>query len=99
MALNQNLENRLDALKKRAAELDKMIVDDTARVFLLGFARNALRDVESYLLPNAAKAKNAASASGWFSIADFQLKTANEHLRRAQAAVKKYGQNVCVVCG
>jgi hypothetical protein len=95
----QVIQSKLVTLKSMASQLDKTLVDKTAKDFLLRPASNSLSDVESLLLPHGVKAPNPAHASMWFEMAEFQLAQAEKQLRHAQDMVAKYGTNLQMVGG
>jgi hypothetical protein len=94
---SQNILGRLRVEKILAESLEQKILNQEAREFLLKGATNSLRDVESFILPQAAKALTPDGAAGWFAVADFQLQSAHRQLKHAQDMVDKFGSNVQVI--
>jgi hypothetical protein len=92
------IQRVLDVEKKKAARLGQKIVDEEAENFLLRGALRALKDVESFLLPRALETPELRSAA-WLDAAEFQLQSAHEQLKNAQAMVDKYGSNLRVIGG
>ena len=97
------LEERSQAIQSRhkraedlSVKLTQKIRDKNARDYLLCPALNSLRDVETTLLPNALKS-NAAYASMWFEMAEFQLTRAERQLKHAQDMISKYGEDAATV--
>jgi hypothetical protein len=91
------IEERAQAIQSRhkwaedlSVELRQAIKDKIARDHLLRPALNSLRDVETFLLPQALKA-TPAYALMWFEMAEFQLMRAEKQLKHAQDIVSKYG--------
>jgi hypothetical protein len=95
----QAIQVRLQMLVDSTAKLDKTISDKSAKDFLLTPAFNALRDVETFLLPHAIKAPNPVSAAMWFEVVEFQLGLTETLLKHAQDMVAKYGANLQTIGG
>jgi hypothetical protein len=58
---------------------------------------NALRDVETFLLPNALKAENGSRAAMWFTMADFHLAQAERQIGLAKDLVANYGTSLQLI--
>jgi hypothetical protein len=95
----QVIQSKLVTLKSMASQLDKTLVDKTAKEFLLRPAGNTLSDVERLLLPHGLKALNPAHASMWFEMAEFQLVQAERQLTHTQEMVATYGANLQAIGG
>jgi hypothetical protein len=94
MADTKAIQSRLGTLKNSLSQLNKTLVDNRAKGYLLRPASNSLSDVETFLLPRALKATNPAYLSMWREMADFELRKAEERLKYAQDMVSKYGENL-----
>ena len=95
----QVIQSKIVTLKSMASQLDKTLVDKTAKEFLLRPAASTLNDVERLRLPHGLKALNPAHASMWFEMAEFQLVQAERQLTHAQEMVAKYGANLQAIGG
>lgn len=93
------IRSKLEGLKIVLSQLDKTLVDKTAKDYLLQPASNSMGDVETYLLPSGLKAQNPAHASMWFEMAEFQLEQAESQLNHAQDMVRKYGASLQAIGG
>jgi len=58
---------------------------------------SALRDVETFLLPNALKAENGFRAAMWFTMADFQLAQVERQIELAKGMVANYGASLQLI--
>ena len=95
----QLIQDRLKLAKDSTAQLNAWIIDKQASDNLLRLATNFLGDVETYLMPNGQKAENPANAEMWYTVAEFMLHNAEEHIRRVKDLVTKYGRNIQIVGG
>jgi hypothetical protein len=93
------IEGRLYFLKDLLSHLDEMLINPTAKRYLLRPAYRALSDVENFLLPRSHKAPNPAYAAMWLGMAEFELTKAEERLKYAQDMIAKYGANLQATTG
>jgi hypothetical protein len=85
--------------KQIAKDLEKTIVNEDARDFLLAPSLGYLKDLETEILPLASKASTARGRSLWLDGAEVYLRLSDAQLKRAQKLVKSYGPNLRVVGG
>jgi hypothetical protein len=95
----QVIQSKLVTLKSISSQLDKTLVDKTAKEFLLRLAANTLNDVERLILPHGLKALSPAHASMWFEMPEFQLLQAGKQLAHGQEMVAKYGADLQAIGG
>ena len=95
----QMIEGRLGPLKDLLSQLDAMLINPTAKRYLLRPAYSALSDVENFLLPRSLKAPNPAYTAMWLAMAEFELTKAEERLKYAQDMIAKYGANLQAITG
>jgi hypothetical protein len=95
----QVIEGRLGPLKDLLSRLDEMLVNPTAKRYLLRPAYRALSDVENLLLPRSFTAPNPAYTAMWLGMAEFELTKAEERLKYAQDMIAKYGANLQAITG
>jgi hypothetical protein len=93
----QRIETELQSKSVLATDLGKTIVNQEARDYLLRPVLNALDDVRTVLLPRSREAGTPAYASMWLDMAEWQLRSAGEGLKRASELVETYGPNLRVI--
>ena len=94
---SEAIQGTITALRDSTAQLDARIIDSRTKEYLLLPALSALRDVETFLLPNALKAENGSRAAMWFTMADFQLAQAERQIGLAKDLVSNYGTSLQLI--
>jgi hypothetical protein len=94
---SEAIQGTIRALRDSAAQLDVRIIEPRTKEYLLRPALNALRDVETFLLPNALKAGNGSRAAMWFTMVDFQLAQAERQIGLAKDLVSNYGTSLQLI--
>jgi hypothetical protein len=94
---SEAIQGTIKALRDSAAQLEARIIEARTKEYLLRPALNALRDVETFLLPNALKAENGSRAAMWFTMVDSQLAQAERQIELVKEMVASYGTSLQLI--
>ncbi len=90
----EQIKERVAALKASGALLQGRIVDKRTGDFLVGRHLVMLEDVERFLLPQAT---NSSNNRMWLEAAAFVIRQTEDALQYAEEAVKNYGTAIQLI--